>query len=146
MSEFKPIETQEQFDAAITDRIRRAQDAVRREYADYDQLKEQVADFDGVKSEYETRQQQLEQTVAAQGAAIKRYETEALKRKVADEVGIPAAFASRLTGEDEDSIRQDALALAPMLKGRKTPPLRDPDAKPTGETGYRRMLAGLKGD
>ena len=43
---FEPINTQEEFDTAIADRINRAKEAVRKEYADYEQLKERVTDYE----------------------------------------------------------------------------------------------------
>ena len=35
MSEFKPIETQEQFDAAVSDRIKRERETLSRKYENY---------------------------------------------------------------------------------------------------------------
>ena len=146
MSEFKPIETQEQLDAIITDRIKRAQDAVRREYADYPDLKKQTEGFESARADWTKQQQALEQTIAQQKGAIARYESDALKRRIADEVGLPAAMAGRLTGEDEAALRKDAEGLLPLLRTHQAPPLRDPEAKPTGDDKYRRILAGLKGE
>ena len=146
MSEFKPIETQEQLDAIITDRVRRAQESVRREYADYDGLKKQAESFETDRATWAKTQQELEQTIAQQRGTIARYESDALKRRIADEVGLPAAMAGRLTGEDEAALRKDAEALLPLLRTHQAPPLRDPEAKPTGDDKYRRMLAGLKGE
>ena len=43
MAEFTPITTQEAFDEAIKSRLERERASVRKEYADYDSLKESLA-------------------------------------------------------------------------------------------------------
>ena len=43
MADFKPINTQEEFDAAIKDRIERAERSVEPKYSDYGKLKDQIA-------------------------------------------------------------------------------------------------------
>lgn len=47
---FTPIETQEQLDAAIRERIERAEREVAEQFADYDQLKEKAARLDELES------------------------------------------------------------------------------------------------
>lgn len=47
---FTPIETQEQLDAAIRERIERAERKVAEQFADYDQLKEKAARLDELES------------------------------------------------------------------------------------------------
>ena len=41
MAEFTPIETQEQFDAMVKDRLARAEKAAAEKYSDYDAVKKQ---------------------------------------------------------------------------------------------------------
>lgn len=111
---FTPITTQEDFDAAIADRLA--------PYADYDTLKNQNADY--------ARQ-------------VKDYETSALRSRIAHEEGIPYELAQRLTGSTEAEIRKDAQGFAKMLKP-KTPaaPLRsDPDDRAGGKKTALRTLA-----
>jgi hypothetical protein len=45
MSEFTPITTQEDFDAAIQGRLKQQERSIRSEYADYADLQKQVAGF-----------------------------------------------------------------------------------------------------
>ena len=96
MSEFKPINTQEEFDAAIKDRLERE----RGKYADYENLKTQVGTLT---TERDTAVQQLGDA----NAKIKTYETNSVKMRIAQAKGIPAEMALRLTGEtEEDTIRR----------------------------------------
>ena len=105
MSEFKPINTQEEFDAAIKDRLERE----RGKYADYENLKTQVGTLT---TERDTAVQQLGDA----NAKIKTYETNSVKMRIAQAKGIPAEMALRLTGETEEDIAKDADSLAQIFK------------------------------
>ena len=48
MAEFTPIETQEQFDAMVKDRIARAERAAAEKYSDYDAMKAQNTRTPGI--------------------------------------------------------------------------------------------------
>lgn len=104
MSEFKTINTQEEFDAAIKDRLERE----RNKYADYESLKENVGTLT---AERDTARQQL----ADANAKIKTYETNSVKMRIAQEKGLPASMASRLTGETEEDIMKDAESLVQIF-------------------------------
>lgn len=97
---FEPITTQEAFDAAVADRLA--------PYADYDDLKAQNADLN---------------------ASIQTYETDALKSRIAHEVGLPFEMSSRLNGSTEADIRKDAQSLLKLLKPKspRAPSRGDPD-------------------
>lgn len=97
---FEPITTQEAFDAAVADRLA--------PYADYDDLKAQNADLN---------------------ARIQTYETDALKSRIAHEVGLPFEMSSRLNGSTEADIRKDAQSLLKLLKPKtlRAPSRGDPD-------------------
>lgn len=109
MSEtFNPINTQEEFDAAIRDRLNRE----RQKYADYETLKEQVGTLT---TERDTYKQQVDE----RDAKIRSYETASVKTRIAQEKGLPASMASRLAGETEEEIMQDAESLAQIFKTAK---------------------------
>lgn len=115
MSEFKPINTQEEFDAAIKERLERE----RGKFADYESLKTQVGTLT---TERDTAVQQLNDA----NAKIKTYETNSVKMRIAQEKGIPAEMALRLTGETEEDIAKDADSMAQIFKATKgTAPLFD---------------------
>lgn len=155
MSDFKPIETQEQFDAAISERLKRAEDKYKEKYSDYDKIKTQL---DEVTTERDSLSKQLEEAngkvagndevVAALNAKIAKYETDSVKTRVALEKGLPYEFAARLSGDDEESITKDAEAMAALIKSQQlAPPLRDPEPQPTDtkEAALRGMLKELNG-
>lgn len=127
--EFVPIETQEDFEKACAQRVGQAEEAVRAEFADYADLKSRL---ENAKAENEQ-----------QAATIKGLETAAQKRAIAEEYGIPTSLADRLKGEDEEALRSDAAALAPMLKTKKTAPLRDPESGDNHRDGLRKLLAEI---
>lgn len=119
---FNPINTQEEFDAAIRDRLERE----RGKYADYEDLKTQVSTLT---TERDTALQQ----VAERDAKIAKYETDSVKTRIAREKGIPAEMAHRLTGETEEDIAKDADALAQIFQAAKgTAPLFD-NSQPVGD-------------
>lgn len=137
MGEFKTIETQEQFDEAIKDRLSRERETIEKKYADYESLKEQVSKFEKAQAEHDT-------LVSGLNEKIKKLETNSLKAKIASEMGIPHMLAGRLSGEDEKSIRADAATMAPFLKGKHVAPLRNEDSKTGEEDPYKKMLAKIK--
>ena len=110
MPEFRPITTQEEFDAAIRDRLERE----RNKYADYEQLRNQVSTLTAERDAAVKRE-------GAANAKIKTYETNSVKMRIAQDKGIPAGMALRLSGETEEEITQDAENLAQILQAAKGP-------------------------
>ena len=119
MSDFTPIETQEQLNAIIGERISRAEQKAAEKYADYDDLKKQNAEF----------QQQLQaQTEKIKGhkaeidslnAKVQSYESSSLKTRIALETGLPYKMAERLTGDSEEAIRADAEMMLNLMGSKK---------------------------
>lgn len=165
MGEFVPIETQEAFDEALKDRLERKESAVRKEYEGYlspEQASEKYAGYlsqDEVAEKYKSylSPEQAEEKykgylspeeASAKDAKIKAYETDSVKTRIALENGLPYEFGSRLAGEDEESIREDALRMAKLIKSnRSVPPLASNEgAGDKSRDAARKMLAGLKGE
>jgi hypothetical protein len=121
--EFKPIETQEAFDAAIKSRIERAKqsaaDEAKKAFTgwispdDAKKSAEQITALTGQLSERDKQIAELTAKVSASDAA-------SLRMKIAMEAGLPAALAARLTGNTEEEIRKDAELLASLTKGSGT--------------------------
>ena len=129
--EFKPINTQEEFDAAVTER-----------YGDVANLQQQL---ETVTQERDTHAN----SVATLQAQVKGYQTAELRQKIAREKGIPAEMANRLTGETEKDIRADADAMATALNGIKGPaPMYTPSqTEDTGaRAGLKNLLRKMKGE
>ena len=135
MAEFKPINTQEEFDAAISARLERE----RGKYADYEDLKTQVSTLT---TERDTAKQQL----ADANDKIAKYETDSVKTRIAREKGIPAEMAHRLTGNTEEEIAKDADAMAQIFQAAKgAAPLFD-GSQPVGDdkdAGLKKLLQNL---
>lgn len=128
MSEFKPITTQEEFDAAIKGRLSREKE----KYGDYDQLKSRVAELEeenvGLKSTIEATNQSkadADKQLEDLQNQIAGYETANLRTRVALQYGLPYDLADRLQGNDEESFKADAERLAGYMKPKESiPPLK----------------------
>lgn len=119
MGEFKIIETQEQFDAAIKDRLDRERKTLSEKYADYDEIKKkseefevQVSKLNEVKTTLEAKISENEKVVEGLNAKIKSYETDSVKTRIGLEKGLPYELIKRLTGETEEEITKDAETMA----------------------------------
>lgn len=144
MAEFTPILTQEDFDAAISQRIRRERETVRKEYADYDQVKASLNDAQKKNGEHEA-------TIAELQKKIQGYETDSVKTRIALEKGIPLELRDRLTGTTEEEIRKDAETLVKFLSRNepKAPPLRENEPVETdprnaaSKAAYKKLLKDM---
>ncbi len=157
MSEtFTPINTQEEFDTAIKDRLGRQEAKIRGEYTDYDELKKQSKAWETDKQTYETTiaenkkaYEDLNNKYMEATGKIAQYETDALKTKVAIESGLPVAMFSYLKGTTEEEIRSSAEELGKFTKGGQVTPLADPEADPPKDkkqAAMRKMLRELRGE
>ena len=126
MSDFKIIETQEQLDAIIGERVkraeRRAEERAAEKYSDYDDLKtkaqtyeKQIADLSEQIKGGETKQAEFTKQIEELTGKVHQYETASVKTKIALETGLPYQLADKLSGDDEDAIREDAKKLAEFV-------------------------------
>ena len=149
MSEFKPITTQEEFDAAIKGRLSREKE----KYGDYDQLKTRVAELEeenvGLKSTIEANNQSkadADRQLEDLQNQIAGYETANLRTRVALQHGLPYDLADRLQGTDEESFKADAERLAGYIKkSQPVAPIRnsEPVLEKTENTLYKNLVQGL---
>lgn len=141
MSEFKPITTKEEWEEAVSELLEREKKTVREEYEGYLSPEDVQRKYEGYMSP---------EDVQKKDATIKKYETNFMKMKIANKVGLPFEVAERLSGEDEAAIEKDAETLYALMgmKGRKTMPLRDTEAdeKNTTDAALREMLSEMKGE
>lgn len=105
---FTPINTQEELDAIITARVERERTAVAKQYADYEDLKKQNETLKQQLADSKTSAADADKRIAELTTQIKGFETDALKLKVAQEIGVPLSLRDRLQGNTEDEIREDA--------------------------------------
>lgn len=124
MADFKTINTQEEFDNAIKDRLNRAENKIREEYKAWISPDEQKKQADAHKAEIENlktaHSKELEkyagydQKFADFESKIHGYEVSALKMRIAQEKKLPPESVEFLQGEDEESITQSAGRLASL--------------------------------
>ena len=134
MAEFTPIETQEQFDAAIKDRLNREKS----------KFAEQLAGFDETKSQLEAASKQIADLTEALNAAnekvsgfdaqikekdskLAEYATRAAKTQIAHEMGLSFDAIDFLKGETEEEIRSSAESLKNLVGAQKVAPLASND-------------------
>jgi len=151
---FKTIETQEELDRIIGERLKREREITKEKYADYESLKKKAEKYDATVSEYEERIKGLDEKidkhdreVAELNAKATKAETELLKHKIANESKIPYELAARLTGQTEEELREDAKTLASFVVPPQTPPplhSNEPGSTASSiDAAYQGLLSGL---
>lgn len=158
MADFKIIETQEQFDAAITERIARAKEATRKEFEGFISPEQQKKAVEELGEKVKTLTEQLEAAngkytesqgqIKERDAKIAKYEADSVKNRIANEMGLSYSAVSYLSGNTEEEIKKSAEGLKNIIGTYSTPPLADPEPDPAkGETAaYKKMLKNLKGE
>lgn len=128
--DFNPINTQEEFDAAV-----------REKYGDVEGLQGQVTALTGERDGHAA-------TIANLQKELDGYKTAELKGRIAKEFGIPDYMAARLSGADEKAMRSDAQALKASLNTFKgpTPGKKDKDGGKDGGNALLSMLRSMKGE
>ena len=128
MPEFKAIETQEELDAVIKDRLARNTKTVTAEvtkqYEGYISPDDAAKAKKGLEDEITKLKGQITEkdtSIAELKAKNTEYETAAVKAKIAREYGIPAELADRLSGTNEEEYKADAQALAKFVAQEKPP-------------------------
>jgi len=153
---FKPIETQEDFDKAVSERINRERETLNKKFSDYDQLKNQNekltkenTSLHSTIKESTEKYANYDKDIEGLNSKISSYETEKLRTKVALENGLPYDLASRLVGDNEEDLKADAERLSGFVKGKEPiAPLKDPEPNPgNNENGaYKNLIENLNMD
>ena len=127
MADFTPINTQEELNNIIGERVRRERETVTREVTQ--KFEQQITEKDGEIAKYKTDMEALNQQltdangkisgIPALEEKIRGYERASVKSKVAREVGIPYELAERLSGETEEDIRKDAEGMRKLIGAMK---------------------------
>lgn len=155
MGDFKVIETQEQFDTAIGDRLKRERESTEKKFEGYLSPEDVEKKYSGYMSAEDVEKKYKgylsPEDVAKKDAQIKKYETASVKARIAHETGIPFELVGRLNGETEDDIRKDAENLSKFIGIKGAPPLHSDELggsgqKATEKASYEKLLSGLKGE
>lgn len=135
MSDFTPIETQEDFDKAIKSRLAQKDRELTEKYKGYlspDEAKAMKADYEKqieeankTVKEIQEKLSTFDQTVSELTQRAEKAETTVLKTKIANEKHLPIELADRLIGNTEEELKADADNLSGILKpsGKGAPPL-----------------------
>lgn len=144
MSEFKVIETQEDFDKAIQKRLAQKDRELAETYKEY-LSPEKVKDL---KDSYESKIADIKKSLDAATEKITKNdqivsdltkraqtaETSLLKTKIAHEKGLPLELAGRLVGSTEEELTADAETLSGIIKPSHSAPLHTGEVK-GGQSG-----------
>ncbi|HFD0860958.1 DUF4355 domain-containing protein [Enterococcus durans] len=146
---FKTIETQEELDRIIQERLNREKE----KFADYDaiktrnvELENEVGTLKSTIEETNTAKKSHEQTVADLNKKIAEYETASLRTRIALQNGLPIDLADRLVGDDEESIKADAERLSSFVSKTMSAPLKnvEPNIQKDENSAYRKLVEGLQ--
>lgn len=139
MADFTPINTQEELNAIIGERLEQARNAERKKFADYDDIKAQLAGLQKDAAEKDA-------TIAKLNGELKSSRADLAKTRIALEKGLPMELCNRLTGDTEDELKKDAETLSKLLQNaRSEPPRFDPDNSGGGkDEALRSLLTEIK--
>lgn len=149
MGEFKIIESQEELDKLIGERIARE----RSKYADYEELKKKTTEYDELVSKLNEENKALNEKVLASSTLIDdlnkkvdKYEMDSVKTKVCLDMGLPYEMANRLNGANEEEIRTDAENMKGLFSNYRVAPIASPEAhiSNTKEESLRELANNLK--
>ncbi len=148
MSDFKVIDSQEDFDLRIKDRLQRKEEQVRNEYEEI--IENLKAENESLKSENTSLLENIDKAkekdneIESLKGQILGYEKSELRRKVALDNNIPYKLAERIKGETEDEMIQDAKSLSSYFEEKEiVPPLRNPETNTGVDGALKDLLDGL---
>ena len=161
MSEFKAIETQEQFEELLKPRLARERETARKKA--FEELQPQIEEANSLKSQIATLEESAKQNgetikglqaqLAEAQETAKTYETKALRTQVVVDNKLPIEFAERLQGTTAEELQQDAENLAHLLassnRNFKGLPRANADDKVPAdpkEKAYHDLLNNLRGE
>lgn len=153
MGEFKIIETQEEFDRRISERLKRerqqAEDSFKEKIKTYEtEIQDLKSENAEVKASLEKVSEKDTEIEKLQGK-IKGYEKSEMQRKIALENDIPYNLAGRIQGDTEEEMLADAKSLSKYFEKKEVvPPLKNPEMQ-SGQASeksgaYKELLDGLK--
>lgn len=143
MSDFTVIETQEQFDTAIGERLKRERETISKKYENYvspddfkkktDEYETQIGGLNKSLTEANDKIANHDKEIAERDSKIKAYETSSVKTRVAHEFGLSYDAVGFLRGEDEESIKKSAETLKALVGTKKAPPLASTEQNAEGK-------------
>ena len=150
MSDFKIIETQEQFDAAISERLKRDRETQAKKYEGWISPEEQQKALDELNKKIKALEDAAtvsERTIAEKDAEIAKsakYRTDLEKTRIALAAGLKIEYADRLRGENADEWKADAETLAKDFSAaHQVAPLGSPEPTVTNNGNVANSFANF---
>ena len=114
-------------------------------------LKAKDAEYATIKAQLDeavTNKNTLDQTIAELTGKVGNYELQNKKIEAARKAGLPYDLANRLTGDNEESLLEDARSLVKLIPNRPVaPPLKSTEpASDSKDAPYKALLNGIKGE
>ena len=147
---FKAIESQEELDRIIKDRLSRERETTQKRYEGWvspEDHAKAIAEANKSFDDYKKAHEGDEALIKDLTEKNKAHETAALKSRIAHEVGLSYEWVSRISGDDEKSIRADAESLKKLVGDGSTVvlPTKNTEANEnTADMPYKAVLNGLK--
>lgn len=149
--EFTPIESQEQFDAMVKERVERAKKSAAKEFEtqlkDLEGIKEQLTSKDeeitALKAkigDFESEKKSSEESYQSMQKELSELKLKALKTQIAMDNNLPTDMADRIKGDDEEAMRADAEKLASYVNRKVAPSFKTEEVpSDPAEAGFREM-------
>lgn len=149
---FKAIESQEELDGIIKDRLKRERESTNKRYEGWvspEDHQKAIEEANKALDDFKKAHEGDEKTISDLTAKVQTYETASLKSRIAHEVGLSYEWISRIGGTDEKSIREDAEALKKLVGAGQTAnfPTKSTESGEGGSSesnALRQVLAGIK--
>ena len=155
--DFKVIETQEEFDKAIKERLARKEKELAETYKEYlspDKASSMKEEYEKKLAEANKRLDEVSEKLKSHDAIVSelteratKAETSLMKSRIAHESGVPIELAERLVGSTEDELKKDAETLAAFMKPASAPPARTTETPKanTTDAAMMQLLQNLNG-
>lgn len=126
MNDFTVIETQEQLNAVIGNRIRRERETQEKKYSSYispedyetekKNFEQNIKNLHNELQEAHERIEGLNREMAEREEQLKAYESHSVKTRIARQYGLPEDAIPFLQGEDEASLKENAESLKALIE------------------------------
>lgn len=149
MGDFKVIETQEQLEEVLRDRLRRERETTRKEFDGFLSPDAAAEKYKGYLSpedvEAKFKDHLSPDEASKLRAKIKGYETDSVKTRIAHETGLSYDAIQFLRGEDEESIRKSAESLKGLVGMNNVAPLASTEQTlaDSNEVALKKMVRNL---
>ena len=157
MEDFKVIETQEEFDKAIKERLARKEKELAETYKEYlspDKASSLKEEYEKKLAEANKKLDEVSEKLKSHDAIVSeltdratKAETSLMKSRIAHECGVPIELAERLVGSTEDELKKDAEALAAFMKPASAPHARTTETlkSNTTDAAMMQLLQNING-